>query len=53
LHPQFDFGKLATDWGRPFGQGAALFNIKGAAPHDGKTKGAGGTYIKDLRQKIT
>jgi hypothetical protein len=31
LHRQFDFGKLAADWGRPFGQGAALFKIK--APH--------------------
>lgn len=57
LHHQFDFGKLAADWGRPFGRGAALFKIK--APYrttdnnrttDNKRRRG---YIKDLRQKIT
>ncbi len=28
LHPQFDFGKLVTDQGHTFVQGAALFNIR-------------------------
>jgi hypothetical protein len=42
LHPQFDFGKLASDWSRPFGKGAALFKIK-ALHRKTDNKGAGDT----------